>query len=110
MERLEPEIRFNEARDLLSEVSRRLRRAISPFANDDKLGSAIAAAKEALLGAQKSLNGVRPTGTSREAEVPYAIYYAVENDFANINGCVADLLGLFEKQTFDVGESDAGRA
>src|SRR5262245_23235861 len=44
LEKIQPEIRFDEARDLLSESSRRLRRAVSPFAKDSTLGPVIAQA------------------------------------------------------------------
>jgi len=99
--RLQPETRFSEARDLLNEVSWRLRRAISPFAEDAALKSTIAAVRQALDGAQNSLKGVRPT--SAESEAPGVVYNGIESDFALIGNLVADLLGLFEKQTFDPG-------
>jgi hypothetical protein len=60
LERLQPDIRFSEARELLNEVSRKIRRAISPFAEDLALKSTIGALRQALDGAQSSLKGVRP--------------------------------------------------
>jgi hypothetical protein len=50
---------------------------------------------------------VRPTDPAKETEAPRAVYFAVEGNFANINNCVADLLGLFERETFDFGDDDA---
>jgi len=107
LDRIQPEIRFNEARDLLAEISRRLRRVISPFANDEELSASITAARDALLAAQNSLKSVRPADPAKEGDVPHAVYYAVEGDFATINNFVADLLGLFEKKTIDFGDDHA---
>jgi hypothetical protein len=107
LDRIQPDVPFNEARDLLSEISRRLRRAVSPFAKESELSAAIDAVLQSLQAAQKSLKSVRPTDPAKEAEAPRAVYYAIEDDFATINNCVADLLGLFEKQTFDFGDDDA---
>ena len=107
LDKMQPEIRFNEARDLLAEVSRRLRRATSPFAKDSELSTAIAVTREALQAAQASLKAVRPTDPSKEVEAPRAVYYAIEDNFATINNSVADLLGLFEKETIDFGDDDA---
>jgi hypothetical protein len=57
--------------------------------------------------AQASLKAVRPTDPSKEAEAPSAVYNAVEENFATINNLVADLLGLLEKETLNLGENDA---
>lgn len=108
LDRMQPDIHFNEARDLLAEISRRLRRATSPFAGEAALSQAIGLSRQALQAAQNSLKQVRPADPGREGEAPYAVYYAIEDDFATINNCVADLLGLFEKQSFDFGDEDAG--
>jgi hypothetical protein len=107
LERLQPDILFSEARELLNEVSRRLRRAISPFAEDPALKVTISAVRQALDTAQSSLKGVRPTNPGNEREVPGAVYNGIEADFATIGNLVADLLGLFEKQTFDSGVRNA---
>jgi hypothetical protein len=107
LERLLPDIRFSEARELLNEVSKRTRRAISPFAEDPALKTTIAAVRQALDTAQSSLKGVRPTSPAGESEAPIAVYNAIEADFAAIGNLVADLLGLFEKQTFEPGVKHA---
>ena len=107
LDRIQPEIRFNEARDLLAEISRRLRRVISPYADDKVLGASVAAARDALRVAQNSLKSVRPANPEKEGDVPQAVYYAIEGDFATINNCVADLLGLFENKTLNLGDDDA---
>jgi len=108
LDELDMGIQFNEARDLLSEASKRVRRAVSPFAEDVDLSAPIAAVLNALKAAQASLKAVRPTDPGKEQEGLNLIYYAIEDNFATINDGIADLLGLFEKQTFDFGDEHAG--
>jgi hypothetical protein len=105
LDRIQPDILFNQARDLLTEIQRRLRRLMSPFAKESELSEAIKAVLQALQAAQASLQAVRPADP--KAEAPNSVYYGTESDFATINNCVADLLGLFEKQTFDFGDNHA---
>jgi hypothetical protein len=103
LERLRPKILFVDARDLLNEISKRIRRNVSPFAEDPALKTTIAAVRQALDAAQKSLNDVRPATPENESDAPNAVFNGIEADFALIGNLVADLLGLVEKQTFDSG-------
>jgi hypothetical protein len=107
LDRIQPDVVFNEARDLLSEIQRRLRRLVAPFATDPELEEAIGAVLQALQAAQTSLKAVRPSDPTTEA--PNSVYYGTQDAFDTINNCVADLLGLFEKQTLDFGDDDAER-
>jgi hypothetical protein len=107
LDRLRTDIHFNEARDMLNEVSRRLRRVISPFQKDQELEDTIVKLRAALEAAKKALNEVRPSDPSKEADAPYVVYNAIEADLATINGLVADLLGLFEKKTINFGDEHA---
>jgi hypothetical protein len=104
LDKLGMEIQFNEARDMINELSRRLRRLISPFQDEEGLSDTIVSLKEALLGVKNSLNDVRPTDQSEDEQAPHSVYYAIEGDLATINGLVADLLGLFEKRTIKIGD------
>jgi hypothetical protein len=104
LERLQQDIRFSEAQELLNEVSRRVRRFVSPFADDVKLSEPIAVCLSALDSAQKSLNAVRPTDPTKAIDVPGVVYWAIQGDFAQINNLVAALLGLFEKESFHFGD------
>jgi hypothetical protein len=104
LDKLGMEIKFNEARDLINEVSRRLRRLVSPFQSDEEFSETINTLKEALSSAKNALNDVRPEGENKDVDAPHSVYYAIEGDLATINGIVADLLGLFEKRTIDFGD------
>jgi multidrug resistance efflux pump len=105
LEKLEPDILFSEARELLAEISRKLLRSISPYAEDSRLKSKIAAVKAAIEATQNSMKEVRPTpGTP---EVRGSVYNGIEADLRTVNNLVAELLGLFETRGFDSGEEDA---
>ena len=106
LDRIQPEIGFSDARDLLAENSRRLRRAVSPFARDPGFKEPISVLLESLQAAQVSLKEVRPTGAGDGTAAPNAVYYAIEGDFSTINNNVADLLGLFEKKSIHFGDDD----
>lgn len=105
LDRVQPGIKFNSAKDLFNETSRRLRRVIAPFADNPELRAPIDAVRAALETTQTSLKQVRPTDPGKENEAPDAVYYGVEDSFATINNCVADLLGMVEKQAYDFGEN-----
>jgi hypothetical protein len=107
LERIQPDIKFSDARDLLAEISRRLLRATAPFVEDRALSTAVAATRDSLQVAHTSLTKVRPTDPTKEEEAPRAVYYAIEDNFATISNCVAHLIGLFERETFDSGDRDA---
>jgi hypothetical protein len=106
LDRLRPGITFNEARDALNEITRRVRRAVSQFKKDTDLNDTIVSLTGALSVAQTSLQAVRPENPSDEKTATYAVYNAIEADFAIINGFVADLLGLLEKKTLNLGDAN----
>lgn len=107
LSKMDTDIRFDEARDLLTEISRRVRRTISAFQKDPDLSEAIINIRDALAKAKVSLNSARPTDPTKESDIPNAVYFAIESDFAVINDFVADLLGLFEGKTMDLGDDNA---
>ena len=104
LERLEPSVKFSDARNLLNEISRKLRRISAPFAKEPFLRDKILELNTALDKAKESLNKVRPN--PGEEELAGATYNAIEADFATISNFVADLSGLFEKETINFGDHD----
>ena len=104
LDTLDMEIEFSTARDLLNEITRRLRRLISTFKNDPEFKTTIMELIDTLGEARNALQEVRPTDSDAEDVVPNAVYYATEGFFSAISGLVADLMGLFEKRTIDTGE------
>lgn len=109
LDRVEPGMLFSDARDLLAEISRRLRRATAPYATDPELINAITAVREALDAAQESLRSVRPSDPTKENETPDAVYYGMESELASVNNCVADLMGLFEMKSVAPADSQVQR-
>jgi len=61
LDKLDDEISFPGARDLLSEVSRRLRRLIGPFSASPEITEYYGQLKEALKQAKNALESVRPS-------------------------------------------------
>lgn len=107
LDRVQPGIRFSEARDLLADTSRRLHRATSPFKQEPTLEPYVKAVIEQIDGALTSLKEVRPQ-EGKELEAPDSVYYGIEAECSSLNASVADLIGLLEKQAFDFG-ADNGK-
>ncbi len=108
LDRVPSDISFDDARDLLAEISRRLRRFTAPYRKEVDYAGTITELKDALAEAKDALDAVRPTDSQGESVAPRAVYNAMESHFSGINNIVADLLGLFEKRSTDRGvETDA---
>lgn len=103
--KLDTGISYAEARDLLNDVTGKLRRLISAFKNEIDLKDTISSVLSSLEEAKKALETVRPI--VGEADIQgvesNSVYNATESHFSNISGCVADLMGLFERRAIDFG-------
>lgn len=103
LDKLDFDLSFSEARDLLNEVSRRLRRLIAPFQDTDDLSEPCLNLKSALEDAKEALEEVRPQSPEDDLP-PNTIYFATQGHFSNISSLVAEIMGLFEKRTIEVNE------
>jgi len=103
LDKLEFNLSFSEARDLLNEVSRRLRRLIAPFQDTDDLSDLCLNLKSALEDAKEALEEVRPQNPEDDLP-PNTIYFATQGYFSNISSLVAEIMGLFEKRTIEVND------
>jgi hypothetical protein len=101
LDKLDFELDFSESRDLLNEISRRLRRLIAPFQDNEDLSSSCQSLKAALDDAKQALEEVRPQSPDDELP-PNTIYFATQGHFSNISSLVAEIMGLFEKRTIEV--------
>jgi uncharacterized membrane protein YccC len=99
-------IPFDEARNLLSDTTQRLHRILSSFENDPQVKERIAKLWTLLDETRQALDLVRPKSEKGEAEVPQAVYNAIESYFARINDLVSDLVGLFEQKTSKFGDDN----
>src|SRR5204863_9548801 len=100
LDSLDQTIPYTEARDFISRLSRRLRRHVAPFQKDADLEGTVTSIRETLISVKSSLINVRPTVGSTQPPPANAVYNAIENDLVNLNGFVADLLGLLEAKSF----------
>ncbi len=106
LDKLDDEIEFPEARDLLSEVSRRLRRLVGPFSNTPDISENYNQLKAALKQAKEALEGVRPSSLSTADQTPNAVYYALQGHFGTISEFVAEISGALEKKTIATEEDE----
>ncbi|KAB0665683.1 hypothetical protein F6V25_08150 [Oryzomonas japonica] len=109
LDKLSPDIKFTEARDMMAEMSRRIRRLTSPFKSDNGLSEPVNLLWEALSNAKQSLKAVKPANIELESETPLAVYNAIESDISDINDRIADVLGLLERRTIDFGDNDGSK-
>lgn len=103
LDKLDFDLSFSDARDLLNEVSRRLRRLIAPFQSTTDLVTPCENLKRALDEAKNALDELRPQENGLNEEIPQnSVYFATQGHFANISSLVAEIMGLFEKRTIEV--------
>jgi hypothetical protein len=85
LDKLDDEISFPGARDLPSEVSRRLRRLIGPFSASPEITAYYGQLKDALKQAKDALESVRPSIAEGPKEAANVVYYALQGHFATTN-------------------------
>jgi|ERR1017187_3297139 uncharacterized protein (UPF0147 family) len=107
LDRLDPDIEFTQARDFINEVSRRIRRLVSPFTHDADLAGPITILRESLTRVIASLNDVLQEPGAPLA--PRATYYGVQSSLMTVNGQIADLLGLLESKSAHIPEHNKRR-
>jgi hypothetical protein len=104
LDKLDFNLTFTEARDLLNEISRKLIRLTAPFQSSEDLSKACENLKIAM---EEALNGVAPKDNSPENKPPpNSIYFATQEHFFIINAFVAEIIGLFEKRNIEGSEND----
>lgn len=100
LDKLDFDLGFSTARDLLNEVNRRLRRLVAPFQSHPKYAESCLALKKSLDEAKFALDEVRPSGAESD-HAPNTIYYGMQGHFATISAGVAEIMGLFEAETIE---------
>ena len=101
LDKLDINIDFHTARDILNEINRKVRRLITPFQKEDDYKEEINNIILILDNSKKNLDQVRPINEELKA-VPNAVYYAIESDFSSLSGSLSQLVGLFEKRTIEI--------
>lgn len=101
LDKLDSALSFPEARDLLNEVSRRLRRLIAPFQGTDDFAAPATSLKAVLDDAKSALETLRPQDAV-DGVPSLSVYFGMQGHFSNISSMVAEIMGLFEKRTIEV--------
>lgn len=96
LDRLDYSLTFLQARDLLSEVSRRCLRLIAPFQDEVDIQVHCTTLRESLTLAKTELNQLAPLG---DDETPNAIYFGMQSHLGDITNNIAQILGLLEKRS-----------
>lgn len=97
LDKLNIDIEFPEARDLYSDINRRVKRLSAPFKADPEFQEVIAAIHQTLDIVKTSLTEVRPVEMSKLSDT--AVYFAIEAHFSELGGQLSELIGLFEKKS-----------
>jgi adenine C2-methylase RlmN of 23S rRNA A2503 and tRNA A37 len=98
LDRLDVEIDFSTARDLLNETNRRVRRLIAPFKEDLEYKSLIVSIITTLSDSKTALLQVKPIDQDKVV-VKSTVYYSIESNFSELTGLLAELMGKFEERT-----------
>ncbi|RSH63881.1 hypothetical protein [Stutzerimonas stutzeri] len=101
LDKLDYDLDFQSARDLLNEVSRRLRRIIAPFNERDDIAQLKADLIAVIAEAKTALENVRPQSTDGQDALVNNIYFAMQGHFSSISDITADITGLFEKNSIE---------
>ncbi|WP_416638233.1 hypothetical protein [Pseudomonas sp. OHS18] len=99
LDKIDYDIDFQEARNLLSESSRRLIRIIAPFQDKGNLADLKSELTTIVSNAMTALDNVRPE--NGQAVVHNAIYFAMQWHFSNISNLTAEITGIFEKSSIE---------
>jgi len=101
LDKLDYNLDFQSARDLLNEVSRRLRRIIAPFNDRDDIAQLKNDLTIVISEAKRALDNVRPQISDDEDAIANNIYFAMQGHFSSISDITADITGLFEKNSIE---------
>lgn len=94
---------FYQARDFLSETSRRLVRVTSALEGNDGFSSTCLALRQSIDEARKALQGTMVTDNDGQLIEVGSVYFAIQGNVADINNNIATIIGLIERKTIDVG-------
>lgn len=100
LERIDSNIDFGEARQLLNDASRRIHRLLAPYRAHSDYDQHCSQLYQALANARVSLETMYPE-SSDEGRAGTTIFFATEKHFALISNHIATILGLFEQESIE---------
>lgn len=101
IDKLDSKMSFSDARNLLSEISRKIRRLIAPFQDSVKFSTVSCSLKKALDDAKSALDNLTPEYDVDNELPSNSVYFALQGHFSNIGNLVAEMMGLCEKTTLE---------
>lgn len=98
LDSLDSGIQYSTARNLVSEVTRRIRRYIAPYRTSGIYSHSVSQLDSSLLNVRRSLSSVRPIKKEEEdTTLLSTVYNAIEFDISALNNCLADFIGILEQ-------------
>jgi hypothetical protein len=102
LDKLSTELDYSQARDFYNELNRRVRRSVSSLSLNEIYKSKTSSIIETLNSIKTNLDEVRQSGSSDSTMLEgFNLYYAIEGEFSNLSGQLADLCGLLEQKTIE---------
>ena len=98
LDKLSTELNYSDTRNFYSEINRKIRRCVSSLSSNKNYSEKVSQITSNLDVIKTNLEGTRQTS---DAEVGIYIYYAVEGEFSNLSGKLADLCGLLEQENIE---------
>lgn len=93
------ELNYSHARDFFNELNRRIRRIISILSTNAVYNNKTSEILLTLNAIKNNLDDVRKSKTNEQSLAGIDIYFAIESEFSNLSGQLADLSGLLEQKT-----------
>ena len=102
LDKISTELNYSDARDFFSEINRRIRRIISVLSQNVNFKGKTAEILVTLSAIKSNLDGARESNSQDETKIAGVnIYFAIEGEFSNLSGQLADLSGLLEQRTIE---------
>jgi hypothetical protein len=102
LDKLSTKLDYSQARDFYNELNRRVRRSISSLTLNTNYQEKTKCIIETLTTIKTNLDDARQSGSTDPTMLEgINLYYAIEGDFSNLSGQLADLCGLLEQKTIE---------
>lgn len=99
LDKISIDLTYSDARDFYSEINRRLRRITSVLTVEPTYSQKTSEILLTLTALKTNLDEVRQIGQINANSDGINIFYAIEGEFSNLSGQLADLSGLLEQRT-----------
>lgn len=102
LDKLSTKLDYSQARDFYNELNRRVRRSISSLTLNTDYQEKTNCIIKTLITIKTNLDDARQSGSTDPTMLEgINLYYAIEGEFSNLSGQLADLCGLLEQKTIE---------